>query len=39
MGFLSGIFRVPPHMIGGLEKSRFNSIEQQSLEYQGAFCI
>lgn len=27
------IFRVPPHMIGDLEKSSFNNIEQQSLEF------
>ena len=26
-------FRVPPHMIGDLEKSSFNNIEQQSLEF------
>ena len=24
---------MPPHMIGDLEKSSFNNIEQQSLEY------
>ena len=27
------IFRIPPHMIGDLEKSSFNNIEQQSLEF------
>lgn len=27
------IFRVPPHMIGDLEKSSFSNIEQQSLEF------
>ena len=30
---IARIFRVPPHMIGDLEKSSFNNIEQQSLEY------
>ena len=30
---IAGIFRVPPHMIGDLEKSSFNNIEQQSLEF------
>jgi HK97 family phage portal protein len=32
------IFRVPPHMIGDLEKSSFNNIEQQSLEFV-KYCI
>ena len=27
------IYRVPPHMIGDLEQSSFNNIEQQSLEF------
>ena len=27
------IFRVPPHMVGDLEKSSFSNIEQQSLEF------
>jgi HK97 family phage portal protein len=27
------IFRIPPHMIGDLEKSSFSNIEQQSLEF------
>jgi hypothetical protein len=27
------LYRVPPHMIGDLEKSSFNNIEQQSLEF------
>ncbi|WP_429161045.1 phage portal protein [Desulfitispora alkaliphila] len=27
------IFRIPPHMIGDLDKSSFSNIEQQSLEY------
>jgi len=27
------IFRVPPHMIADLEKSSFNNIEQQSLDF------
>lgn len=30
---IARIFRVPPHMIGDLEKSSFSNIEQQSLEY------
>ena len=27
------IFRVPPHMVGDMEKSSFSNIEQQSLEF------
>lgn len=30
---IARIFRVPPHMIGDLEKSSFNNIEQQSMEF------
>ena len=30
---IARIFRVPPHMIGDLEKSSFNNIEQLSLEF------
>lgn len=30
---IARVFRVPPHMIGDLEKSSFNNIEQQSLEF------
>lgn len=30
---IARIFRVPPHMVGGLEKSSFSNIEQQSLEF------
>lgn len=30
---IARIFRVPPHMIGDLEKSSFNNIKQQSLEF------
>ena len=30
---IAGIFRVPLHMIGDLEKSSFSNIEQQSLEF------
>jgi len=30
---IARIFRIPPHMIGDLEKSRFSNIEQQSLEF------
>ena len=29
---IARLYRVPPHMIGDLEKSSFNNIEQQSLE-------
>jgi len=29
---IARIFRIPPHMIGDLEKSSFSNIEQQSLE-------
>ncbi len=32
---IARIFRVPPHMVGDLEKSSFSNIEQQSLEW---FC-
>ena len=30
---IARIFRVPPHMVGDLDKSSFNNIEQQSLEF------
>lgn len=30
---IARIFRIPPHMIGDLEKSSFANIEQQSLEF------
>lgn len=30
---IARIFRVPPHMVGDLEKSTFSNIEQQSLEF------
>jgi HK97 family phage portal protein len=30
---IARIFRVPPHMIGDLERSSFNNIEHQSLEF------
>lgn len=30
---IAAIFRVPPHMIGDLEKATFSNIEQQSLEF------
>ena len=30
---IARIFRVPPHMVGDLEKSSFYNIEQQSLEF------
>jgi HK97 family phage portal protein len=35
---IARIFRVPPHMIGDLDKSSFNNIEQQSLEFV-KYCI
>lgn len=30
---IARIFRVPPHMVGDLEKSSFSNIEQQALEF------
>ena len=30
---IARIFRVPPHMVGDIEKSSFSNIEQQSLEF------
>lgn len=30
---ICGIFRVPPHMIGDLERATFSNIEQQSLDF------
>ena len=30
---IARLYRVPPHMIGDLEKASFNNIEQQSLEF------
>ena len=30
---IARMFRVPPHMVGDLEKSSFSNIEQQSLEF------
>ncbi len=35
---IARIFRVPPHMIGDLEKSSFSNIEQQSLEFV-KYCV
>jgi HK97 family phage portal protein len=35
---IARIFRVPPHLIGDLEKSSFSNIEQQSLEFV-KYCI
>lgn len=35
---IARIFRVPPHMIGDLEKSSFSNIEQQSLEFV-KYCL
>src|SRR5215469_18607715 len=33
IGEIARIFRVPPHMVGDLDKSSFSNIEQQSLEF------
>ena len=33
IGEIARIFRVPPHMIGDLERSTFSNIEQQSIEF------
>jgi HK97 family phage portal protein len=30
---IARLYRIPPHMIGDLEKSSFNNIEQQSMEF------
>ena len=30
---IARLYRIPPHMIGDLDKSSFNNIEQQSLEF------
>lgn len=30
---IAGMFRVPPHMVGDLEKATFSNIEQQALEF------
>ena len=30
---IAGLFRVPPHMIGNLEKATFSNIEQQGLDF------
>jgi HK97 family phage portal protein len=30
---IARLFRIPPHMIGDLEKATFSNIEQQSIEY------
>lgn len=35
---IAGMFRVPPHMIGDLEKATFSNIEQQALEFV-QFCL
>jgi len=35
---IARIFRVPPHMIGDLEKSSFSNIEQMSLEFV-KYCL
>lgn len=32
-GEIAALFRVPPHMIGDLERATFSNIEQQSLEF------
>jgi len=33
MGEIARIFRIPPHLVGDLDKSSFSNIEQQSLEF------
>lgn len=33
-GEIAAIFRVPPHMIGDLERATFSNIEQQSIEFK-----
>ena len=33
LGEIARIFKVPPHMIGDLERSTFSNIEQQSIEF------
>jgi len=33
IGEIARIFRVPPHMVGDLDRSSFSNIEQQSLEF------
>ena len=30
---IARLYRIPPHMVGDLEKSSFSNIEQQSLEF------
>jgi hypothetical protein len=35
---IASIYRVPPHMIGDLEKATFSNIEQQSTDF-AMFCI
>lgn len=35
---IAGIFRVPPHMVGDLERATFSNIEHQSLEFV-KFCL
>ena len=30
---IARLYRIPPHMVGSLERSTFNNIEQQSLEF------
>ena len=30
---IARLYRIPPHMVGGLDKSSFSNIEQQSLEF------
>ena len=33
IGEIARIFRIPPHLVGDLDKSSFSNIEQQSLEF------
>lgn len=40
---LAGIFRIPPHKLGNLDRATFGNIEQQSLDYLSSleplFCV
>lgn len=38
LGEIARIFQVPPHMIGDLERSSFNNIEMQAIEFV-KYCI
>lgn len=36
---IAGLFRVPPHMIGDMEKATFSNIEQQSMDFVTQACM